>query len=226
VVDFEQFPKADGLAFAAPKAFTLMTGGGPMDSHPVAATFARLTFYFDFSSPNAYLAFESLPVWLEGLSYSITYQPVHLRQRSVLRAHEPDTDLQELPRHDLVMPARHPFDSLPYSRLALACAPCLGGTPSRWVVQTIFQELWRTGADPEDPQRLAALQFQLAPQLLPQFKDLADSVQAQQVQNALQAATDRSVEKGVSQVPTMEFAGQLFDVLDCRDALIQALRGL
>jgi predicted DsbA family dithiol-disulfide isomerase len=62
--------------------------------------------------------------------------------------------------------------------------------------------------------------------LLPQFKDLADHLQAQQVQNALQAATHRSVEKGVSQVPTIEFAGQLFDALDGRDALIQALRGL
>ncbi len=197
-----------------------------MNSHSVAVKFAHLTFYFDFSSPRAYFAVERLPVWLEGLSYSITYQPVHLRQRPVLRAHEPDPDLHELPGHNLVMPARYPFDSLPYSRLALACAPCLGGTPSRWVVQTIFQELWRTGADPEDPRRLAELLSQLAPQLLPQFKDQADSAQAQQVQNALQAATDRSVEKGVSQVPTMEFADQLFDVLDGRDALIQALRGL
>ena len=201
-----------------------------MNSHPTAETFARLKFYFDFSSPKAYLAFERLPVWLEGLSYSITYQPVDLRRRSGSTRHEPDPDLQELPRHNWVMPARHPFDSLPYSRLALACAPCLGGTPSRWVVQTIFQELWHTGADPEDPQRLAALQSQLAPQLapqlLPQFKDLADPAQAQQVQNALQAATDHSVEKGVSQAPTIEFAGQLFDVLDGRDALIQALRGL
>ena len=197
-----------------------------MDSHPVALKFARLTFYFDFSSPRAYLAFERLPDWLEGLSYSVTYQPVDLKQRAAPTPLEPDPALQELLSHEGVMPARYPFDALPCSRLALACAPCLGGTPSRWVVQTIFHELWQSGADPEDPQRLAALQSQLAPQLLPQFKDLSDPAQAKLVQNALQAATDRSVERGVSQFPTIEFAGQLFDALEGRDALIQALRGL
>ena len=36
----------------------------------------RITFYLDFISPYAWLAFERLPEVLEGLTYSVTYQPV------------------------------------------------------------------------------------------------------------------------------------------------------
>jgi hypothetical protein len=36
----------------------------------------HITFYLDFISPYAYLAFEHLPVALQGLSYSMDYKPV------------------------------------------------------------------------------------------------------------------------------------------------------
>ena len=36
----------------------------------------RITFYLDFISPYAYLAFEQLPQALQGLSYAVDYQPV------------------------------------------------------------------------------------------------------------------------------------------------------
>ena len=36
----------------------------------------HLTFYLDFLSPYAYLAFKDLPHALMGLSYAITYKPV------------------------------------------------------------------------------------------------------------------------------------------------------
>ena len=38
----------------------------------------HITFYLDFISPYAYLAFEKLPEALMGNSYSVTYQPVLL----------------------------------------------------------------------------------------------------------------------------------------------------
>ena len=38
----------------------------------------RITFYLDFISPYAWLAFERLPEVLQGLTYSVTYQPVLL----------------------------------------------------------------------------------------------------------------------------------------------------
>ena len=38
----------------------------------------RITFYLDFVSPYAWLAFERLPESLQGLSYSVAYRPVLL----------------------------------------------------------------------------------------------------------------------------------------------------
>ena len=43
-----------------------------------------LTFYLDFISPYAYLAFERLPVALQGLSYAVDYKPVLLDRKSVV----------------------------------------------------------------------------------------------------------------------------------------------
>ena len=36
----------------------------------------QITFYLDFISPYAYLAFEKLPQALMGNSYSVRYKPV------------------------------------------------------------------------------------------------------------------------------------------------------
>ena len=36
----------------------------------------HITFYLDFLSPYTWLAFERLPQELQGLSYSVSYQPV------------------------------------------------------------------------------------------------------------------------------------------------------
>ena len=36
----------------------------------------EITFYLDFVSPYAYLAFEKLPEALQGLSYAVDYKPV------------------------------------------------------------------------------------------------------------------------------------------------------
>jgi predicted Fe-S protein YdhL (DUF1289 family) len=41
-----------------------------------ARSMRTITFYFDFISPYAYLAFEELPQALAGLSYSVRYKPV------------------------------------------------------------------------------------------------------------------------------------------------------
>ena len=38
----------------------------------------RITFYLDFVSPYAWLAFDALPRALQGLSYEVRYRPVLL----------------------------------------------------------------------------------------------------------------------------------------------------
>ena len=103
----------------------------------------HITFYLDFISPYAYLAFEKLPEALMGRSYSVTYKPILfaglLKHHGQLGPAEiaPKRDwtyrqvLWQAHRHgvDLQMPASHPFNPLPLLRLAVACGA--QGLPSQ-----------------------------------------------------------------------------------------------
>ena len=96
----------------------------------------RITFYLDFVSPYAWLAFERLPESLQGLSYSVAYRPVLLG--ALLQQHANPGPAGIAPKRDwtyrhvtwlghaqgtpLQMPARHPFNPLPLLRQALACS--------------------------------------------------------------------------------------------------------
>ena len=61
----------------------------------------HITFYLDFVSPYAWLAYERLPDALEGLSYSVSYKPVLLGALLQPRArrYRPQTRLDLPPRH-------------------------------------------------------------------------------------------------------------------------------
>ena len=94
----------------------------------------HITFYLDFVSPYAWLAFERLPQALEGLSYTVEYRPVLLG--ALLQQQGNPGPAGIAPKRDwtyrhvtwlghalgvpLHMPARHPFNRLPLLRLALA----------------------------------------------------------------------------------------------------------
>ena len=95
----------------------------------------HITFYLDFISPYAYLAFEHLPEALEGLSYSVSYRPILfaglLKHHGQLGPAEISAKREWTYRHvlwlahsngiTLQMPKSHPFNPLPLLRLALAC---------------------------------------------------------------------------------------------------------
>jgi 2-hydroxychromene-2-carboxylate isomerase len=173
----------------------------------------QITFYLDFISPYAYLAFEELPRALEGVSYSVDYRPVlfagllkHHGQlgpaeiagkrewtyRQVLwLAHASGIPMQ--------MPAAHPFNPLGLLRLALACGP------NRHVCETIFRHVWRGGADAADAARLQALQQELAP-----ARDPASDA----VKDELKQATSQAIAQGLFGVPTFAVDGKLFWGLD------------
>ena len=184
----------------------------------------HITFYLDFISPYAYLAFEALPKALEGLSYAVDYQPLlfagllkHHGQlgpaeiagkrewtyRQVLwQAHVHGIPMQ--------MPAAHPFNPLALLRLALACGP------NRHVCETIFRHVWQGGADAADPVRLQQLQQALAP---------ARDPGADEVKNALRDATAQAVAKGLFGVPTFAVDGKLFWGFDALPMLRACLQG-
>lgn len=82
----------------------------------------RITFYLDFISPHARLAFEELPRALMGLSYAVRYRPL-------LLADIPD------------------YPVIPMRLLCLAVASDPQGDPNRYVCESLFQRVWRTDAD-------------------------------------------------------------------------------
>lgn len=183
-----------------------------------------ITFYLDFISPYAYLAFERLPQALEGLSYTVDYRPIlfagllkHHGQlgpaeiagkrewtyRQVLwQAH-----VQGIP---MQMPAAHPFNPLALLRLALACGP------NRHVCETLFRHVWRGGAEAADAARLQALQQQLAP---------ARDPASDGVKDALKAATADAIASGLFGVPTFAVDDKLFWGFDALPMLRAYLQG-
>lgn len=173
----------------------------------------HITFYFDFISPYAYLAFEKLPEFLEGLSYSVTYKPVLFS--SFLKHHGQLGPAEIAPKREwtyrqvqwqarvsevpLALPASHPFNPLGVLRLAVACSE--GGAPNRYVTETVFRHVWRGGGEAADPARLAALTAQLKPR---------QDAQSEGVKLQLRANTEEALASGLFGVPTMAVDGELF----------------
>ena len=177
----------------------------------------HVTFYLDFISPFAYLAFEQLPVALKGVSYSVTHKPVLFG--AILKHHGQLGPAEIAPKRDwtyrhvlwlahslgvpLQMPASHPFNPLGLLRLAIASDA--DGTPNRYVCETLFRHVWCGGAEASDAVRLQTVTEQLAP------KRASNS---DEVKALLKANTDEAIERGVFGVPTFEVDGKLFWGLD------------
>lgn len=188
----------------------------------------QITFYLDFISPYAWLAFEELPQALMGLSYAVHYKPVAL---GFLLRHHGSLGPAEIPakrdwtyRHvlwlahskgiALEMPSVHPFN--PMNLLRLAIATDAQGQPNRYVCETLFRHVWQGGADALDGQRLQALTETLQPP-----RDLADdSVKAQ-----LRQHTGEAIARQVFGVPAFAVDGKLFWGLDALPMLRSYLDG-
>ena len=184
----------------------------------------HITFYLDFISPYACLAFERLPEALEGLSYSVSYQPVLFA--GMLKHHGQLGPAEITPKRDwtyrqvlwlahrlgieLQMPASHPFNPLPLLRLALACSPdAAPGHPNRHVCEAVFRHVWRGGAEAGDAQRLQALTQQLAPR-----RNMQDEAHAASVKLQLKNNTEDAIAKGVFGVPSFAVDDKLFWGMD------------
>ena len=188
----------------------------------------HITFYLDFISPYAYLAFEKLPQALMGHSYSVTYKPILF---AALLKHYGQLGPAEMPSKrdwtyrqvlwlahsqgvELQMPASHPFNPLALLRLAVACQA--QGLPNRHVCETLLRHVWRGGADASDAQRLEGVTQLLEPPRLPN----SEEVKAQ-----LKAHTDEAIQQGVFGVPAFEVDGKLFWGFDALPMLQAYLSG-
>lgn len=177
----------------------------------------QITFYLDFISPYAYLAFHKLPRVLEGLSYAVHHQPVFLG--GLLQHHGVRGPAEVPAKRDWLyrqvqwlahsegipmdLPAQHPFNPLPLLRLALACNP--QGLPNRHLVEELFNHVWRGGADAANTARFAAL--------LQQWQPLQDPAGAE-AKAALKQATELALQKGVFGVPSFAVDDKLFWGMD------------
>ncbi len=177
----------------------------------------HITFYLDFISPFAYLAFERLPQALMGCSYAVTHKPILFA--ALLEAHGQLGPAEIAPKRDwtyrqvlwlaqahgiaLDLPAAHPFNPLGLLRLAVACDA--HGLPNRYVCETLFRHVWQGGADASDASRLHAVRERLAPER---------EMQSPEVKQQLKSNTDEALSLGVFGVPTFEVDGKLFWGLD------------
>ena len=188
----------------------------------------HITFYLDFISPFAYLAFEQLPVALKGISYSVTHKPVLFG--AILKHHGQLGPAEIAPKRDwtyrhvlwlahslgvpLQMPASHPFNPLGLLRLAVACDA--DGTPNRYVCETLLRHVWCGGGEASDAARLKTVTEHLDPKRAAN----SDEVKAQ-----LKAHTDEAIARGVFGVPTFEVDGKLFWGVDALPMLRVYLLG-
>jgi 2-hydroxychromene-2-carboxylate isomerase len=172
-------------------------------------------WYFDFISPYSYFGL----VRLEELSkdLGIRYRPVLF---AGLLNHWGQKGPAEIPAKrswthrwctwwatergiPFRFPTVHPFNPLPYLRLAIAA------NNSAQAVRLIFRALWTTGADPSDDRVLTALARSLDVDQL--------RLSEQDVKDALRFETEQAAARGVFGVPTLIVQGQLFWGADATD---------
>ena len=183
-----------------------------------------ITFYLDFISPYAYLAFEALPKQLMGISHRVEYRPILF---GAVLNHHGHMGPAEIPGKrewtyrqvlwqakqmgiPLEMPLTHPFNPLSLLRLAVASSD--DGAPNRYVCETIFRHVWQGGKAADDVERFAKLMEGLAPKR---------DVQVPDVKNQLKNNTEQAIAKGVFGVPTFAIDDKLFWGLDALPMLRQ-----
>jgi 2-hydroxychromene-2-carboxylate isomerase len=188
----------------------------------------HLTFYFDFISPYAYLAFEHLPKALQGLSYQVSYKPILFA--GLLKHYGQLGPAEIVPKREwtyrqiiwlakeqgieIRLPAAHPFNPLPFLRLAIACGN--DGHCNRFVAERIFHSIWRSGAAPEDAQRIGQLSADIQP---------SRSITDADVKSALIRNTQEAIEAQVFGVPSLCVDKQVFWGMDSLPMLRQYLQG-
>ncbi|MEY5028864.1 MAG: 2-hydroxychromene-2-carboxylate isomerase [Pseudomonadota bacterium] len=188
----------------------------------------KLTFYLDFISPYAWLAFAALPQALDGLDVQVDYKPVLF---AALLKHHGQLGPAEIPGKrdwtyrqvqwlarqqglELQLPASHPFNPLSLLRLALACDT--SSTPARSVCERVFRHVWCSGQEASDPDRFTQLAQALQPQRDPSGAE---------VKQALQANTDEAIAVGLFGVPSMRVDDKVFWGQDALPMLRACLLG-
>ncbi len=176
-----------------------------------------IDFYFDFISPNAYLAWHALKSLVGANTISINPIPVlfagllaHFDQRGPAEIRSKalwmGLNVQRKARAlDLGLrpPASHPFNPLAALRLSL----CANAETSRSdLVDLLFSAIWEDAVQADDPGQLSDYVSSRTPSLL------VDSVSpdSNEVKAKLRANTDSAIQLGVFGVPIMIAGSEMF----------------
>ncbi|MFC3616545.1 2-hydroxychromene-2-carboxylate isomerase [Lutimaribacter marinistellae] len=176
-----------------------------------------LDFYYDFGSPNAYLAHQALPPLARRLGVSIAYKPILLGgvfkatgNRSPMEAfggirhklayYQRETQ-RFARRHEIkfYMNPHFPINTLSLMRGAMHAQ----GKP--WegdYINAVFDAIWVHGQKMDDPSVITDV---LRERNLP-AREVMEAVQSAEVKQALLKATEAAVERGVFGAP-MIFLG-------------------
>ncbi len=167
----------------------------------VQAASAELTWYFDFISPYAYLqseqltAFESAgtlqlkPILFAGLlKHWGQLGPAEITPKREWTFTQ-IVWLAQQHKIPMKLPPAHPFNPLPFLRLAIACQ-C-----SRESIKTIFRYIWMHGHSFEQTSDFAALCATLG--------KTVEDLEAQWVKDQLRTNTEQAIGHMIFGVPTM-----------------------
>ncbi len=191
----------------------------------------KLEFYFDVASPPSYIAHERLPGIVEGTGAALILRPVlaggvfKLSGNSspvavpAKRAYMMEVELPRLARqHGIALDfaARAPFDSLGLMRGAMAAAE---DNRLADYAAAMFRAMWAEGKDMSDPAAVAAALSAAGFDA----ERLFARTQEQDIKNALIAATEAAVTRGVFGVPTFFVGAEMFFGQDHLDLVEQAL---
>jgi len=175
----------------------------------------RAYWYFDFISPFAYLALSRVEALSSRLN--LHYRPVLFAGLLRHWGHKGPAEIeakriwtyrwctwlamrQGIP---FTFPAAHPFNPLPYLRIACAA------NSNPMVVRTLFDALWTTGADPAAENLALELAARIG--MDPAHPGL------EQPKSVLRDHTEEAIARGVFGVPTLVLDDQLFWGIDGMD---------
>jgi 2-hydroxychromene-2-carboxylate isomerase len=178
---------------------------------------APIRFYFDYVSPNAYLAWRRLPAI--AAQHRVEIEPVPVLFAGLLEAHhqlgpaEVPAKLRWMFKNNLRKaallgvplnpPAFHPFN--PLLALRVSSLP-LGAETKRVLIDALFAAVWSRGLHVSEPEAVERVASEIG---LDGAALLAQAGQAEH-KAALRQQTDDAIHRGVFGVPTMEIGGELF----------------
>ena len=178
---------------------------------------SAIRFYFDYISPNAYLAWTQLPAIANECGYAL--EPVPVLFAALLEAYgqlgpaEVPPKIRWMHRNNLRKaallhvplnpPAFHPFN--PLLALRVSSLPLEMAERCR-LIGALFQAVWVRGLHVSE----APVVEQLADEIGLQGAALLASAQRAECKTQLRAQTDDAIARGVFGVPTMEVSGELF----------------